>query len=101
VQVGGLMRSLRIKELRQHYREGQEDQLGALGLVVNAIILWNTIYRDAALDQLRAEGFDVRDEDVAGSRRLVTSTASTLPEQVARGELRPLRTGAALTDDEA
>ena len=30
-------------ELRQRYREGQEDQLGALGLVVNAIVLWNTI----------------------------------------------------------
>ena len=27
-------------ELRQRYREGQEDQLGALGLVVNAIVLW-------------------------------------------------------------
>jgi TnpA family transposase len=25
-------------ELRQHYREGQEDQLGALGLVVNVIV---------------------------------------------------------------
>ena len=54
-------------ELRQRYREGQEDQLGSFGLVVNAIILWNTIYMDAALNQLRAEGFDVRDEglDVA------------------------------------
>jgi hypothetical protein len=31
-------------ELRQRYREGQEDQLGALGLVVNMIVLWNTIY---------------------------------------------------------
>jgi TnpA family transposase len=30
-------------ELRQRYRQGQEDQLGTLGLVVNAIILWNTI----------------------------------------------------------
>ena len=29
-------------ELRQRYREGQEDQLGALGLVVNVIVLWNT-----------------------------------------------------------
>ena len=28
-------------ELRQHYREGQEDQLGALGLVLNMIVLWN------------------------------------------------------------
>jgi hypothetical protein len=30
-------------ELRQRYREGQEDQLGALGLVVNMIVFWNTI----------------------------------------------------------
>jgi TnpA family transposase len=30
-------------ELRQHYREGQEDQLGALGLMLNMIVLWNTI----------------------------------------------------------
>ena len=40
-------------ELRQRYREGQEDQLGALGLVVNVIVLWNTIYMQAALEQLR------------------------------------------------
>ena len=44
-------------ELRQRYREGQEDQLGALGLVLNVIVLWNTIYMDAALTQLRAEGY--------------------------------------------
>ena len=35
-------------ELRQRYRDGQEDQLGTLGLVVNLIFLWNTIYMDAA-----------------------------------------------------
>ncbi len=29
-------------ELRQRYREGQEDQLGALGLVVNMLVLWTT-----------------------------------------------------------
>jgi TnpA family transposase len=40
-------------ELRQRYREGQEDQLGALGLVVNVIVLWNTLYMEAALTQLR------------------------------------------------
>jgi hypothetical protein len=27
-------------------------------------VLWNTRYMEAALDQLRATGFDVRDEDV-------------------------------------
>jgi TnpA family transposase len=47
-------------ELRQRYRESQEDQLGALGLVLNVIVLWNTIYMDAALSQLRAEGHSVR-----------------------------------------
>ena len=52
-------------ELRQHYREGQENQLGALGLVLNMIVLWNTSYMEVALNQLRAEGFEVRDEDVA------------------------------------
>lgn len=89
-------------ELRQRYREGQEDQLGALGLVVNVIVLWNTIYMDAALNQLRTEGYDVRDEDVArlsplGSEHInmLGRYAFTLPEPVARGELRPLRDPAA------
>jgi len=85
-------------ELRQRYREGQEDQLGALGLVVNIIILWNTIYMDAALEQLRKEGFLVRDEDVARLSPLIYEHINllgrylfTVHEGVARGELRPLR----------
>ena len=40
-------------------REGQEDQLGALGLVVNAIVLWNTLYMAAALDELSCVGYAV------------------------------------------
>jgi TnpA family transposase len=85
-------------ELRQRYHQGQEDQLGALGLIVNAIVLWNTIYMDAALNQLRKEGFPVRDEDVTRLSPLghehinmLGRYAFTLPEPVARGELRPLR----------
>ena len=39
--------------------------MSALGLVVNMIVLWNTIYMDAVLDQLRAEGYAVRPEDEA------------------------------------
>jgi hypothetical protein len=58
-------------ELRQRYREGQEDQLGALGLVVNIIVLWNTLYMDAAFQQLRAEGFPVHAEDIARLSPLV------------------------------
>ncbi len=85
-------------ELRQRYRGGQEDQLGALGLVVNVIVLWNTIYMDAALNQLRAEGLDVRDEDVARLSPLgfdhinmLGRYAFVLPDQIARSELSPLR----------
>lgn len=52
-------------EVRQRYREGQEDQLSALGLVVNMVTLWNTRYIDTALRQLQASGHPVHDEGVA------------------------------------
>jgi hypothetical protein len=85
-------------ELYQRYREGQEDQLGALGLVVNIIVLWNTIYIDAILAQLRQEGFQVNDEDVERLSPLIYEHINMLgrysfvvPEAVIRGELRPLR----------
>jgi TnpA family transposase len=41
-------------ELRQRYRQGQEDQLGALGLVVNMVVLWNTWYLQDALEEYQA-----------------------------------------------
>lgn len=95
-------------ELRQRYRTGQEDQLGALGLVVNVVVLWNTIYMNAALDQLRDEKFDVRPEDVArlsplgfAHVNLLGRYAFSLPETVTRGELRPLRNPATATIDDA
>jgi TnpA family transposase len=85
-------------ELRQRYREGQEDQLGALGLVVNVIVLWNTIYIDAALAQLRKEGYPIGDEDVRRLSpfghehiNLLGRYSFAVPEAVTRGELRPLR----------
>ena len=94
-------------ELRQRYREGQEDQLGALGLVVNAIVLWNTLYMEAALTQLRTEGLAVQAEDVARLSPLVHKHINfqgrysfALSEAVARGELRPLRNPDEPSEDE-
>ena len=85
-------------ELRQRYREGQEDQLGALGIAVNLAVLWNTIYMNAVLDRMRAEGHEVRPADVArlsplGFKHInmLGRYAFTIPDTVARGELRPLR----------
>ena len=96
--VGLYVPLLEFNQLRQRYREGQEDQLGALGLVVNIIVLWNTIYMQAALDQLRAEGFQILEADVARLNPHVHDHINMLgrysfavPESVARGELRPLR----------
>ncbi|XUK60442.1 DDE-Tnp-Tn3 domain-containing protein [Plantibacter sp. RU18] len=52
-------------QLHQKYRDGQEDQLGALGIIVNAITLWNTRYINAAVTELRAQGHPIDDVDVA------------------------------------
>lgn len=51
--------------LRQAYREGMENQMGALGLVVNAVTLWNTIYLNDILDKLRADGHHIDPADQA------------------------------------
>ena len=52
-------------EVRQRYHEGQEEQLNALGLVVNAFILWNTIYMDSTLEDMRQRGMTILPEDLA------------------------------------
>ena len=95
-------------ELRQRYREGQEDQLGALGLVVNIIILWNTLYINAALDQLSGEGYSIQPEDVARLSPLVFEHinllgryAFSVPDSVVRGQLRSLRNPADALEDVA
>jgi TnpA family transposase len=49
-------------QLRQRYREGMEDQLGALGLALNAVVWWNTLYLDAAVKQIRKGGFPATDD---------------------------------------
>jgi TnpA family transposase len=52
-------------ELRQPYREGQEEQLNALGLIVNTIVLYNTIYTQRAIDHIAAAtGSEPRDEAI-------------------------------------
>jgi hypothetical protein len=62
------------------------------------IVLWNTIYMEAVLNQLRSEGYPVGEADVARLSPLVHEHINMLgrysfamPETVARGELRPLR----------
>jgi TnpA family transposase len=83
-------------EIRKRYREGQEDQLGALGLVTNAVVLWNTIYMQAALAHLR-QSLEINPQDEArlspllhGHINVLGHYSFTLAEQVMNGQLRPL-----------
>jgi TnpA family transposase len=50
--------------LRKGRLEQQANQAGCLNLVTNAVVLWNTVYLWEAVQQLRAEGETVQDEDL-------------------------------------
>ena len=52
-------------QLRKHYQVGQENQLGSLGIMINIIVLWQTVYTQAALDHLGATGYPIDPADVA------------------------------------
>ena len=69
----------------------------ALGLVVNAIVLWNTIYMHEALESLRAD-MKIDDADIArmsplghGHLNFLGSYSFALDDEVRSGHLRPLR----------
>jgi hypothetical protein len=52
-------------ELFHRYERGLENQLGVLGLVLNCVVLWTTVYLNAAIEQLKTQDYPVRKEDVA------------------------------------
>jgi hypothetical protein len=70
------------------------------GLVLNMMMsaLWNTIYMEAALNQLREEGHPVMEEDARrlspllhGHLNMLGRYSFSMPEVVAKGALRPFR----------
>ena len=87
-------------ELRQPYREGQEDQLAALGFALNVLVLWNTQYMDDAVNHLRHGGRQISDEHLARLSPLqyehvlmLGTFPFTLPHELAAGRRRQLRGG--------
>ncbi len=85
-------------ELRQKDTEGQEDQLDALGLVLNTCVLWISVYIQEAVAQLRAQGHHITDADLArllplghDHIRMIGRYHFILPADPATGRLRPLR----------
>jgi hypothetical protein len=63
-------------QIRQAYREGQEDQLAALGLVLNAVVLWNTRYLNASSSTCARAGSRCATRTSPGSPRSVTRTST-------------------------
>jgi TnpA family transposase len=46
-------------QLRQRHGEALAHQALCLNLVTNAVIVWNTVYMAAMVDQLKQEGYPV------------------------------------------
>ncbi|WP_222723076.1 Tn3 family transposase [Actinomadura alba] len=93
-------------ELYHRYQRGLENQLGVLGLVLNCGVLWNTVYLDAAVQQLRAQGYPLREEDMARLSPFVSkhlgvhgAYSFALPD-LPPGAIRELRDPNAADDDE-
>lgn len=94
-------------ELYHHYERGLENQLGALGLVLNCATLWTTRYLDAAVTQLRDQDYPIREGDLARLSPFVHSHLGVLgtytfaTPDLAPGSIRDLRDPDAHEDDEA
>ena len=84
-------------ELYHRYERGLENQLGALGLVLNCVVLWTTVYLNAAVRQLKAQDYPVRGEDLARLSPFVSThlgvhgTYSFVLPDLAPGAIRELR----------
>ncbi len=93
-------------ELYHRYERGLENQLGVLGLVLNCVVLWTTVYLDAAVRQLKAQGYPVRDQDMARLSPFVNThlgvhgAYSFLLPDLAPGAIRDLRDPDATDEDD-
>jgi TnpA family transposase len=85
-------------EIRSPLQQRQEEQLGCLGLALNAVVHWNAIYMQAAIQQMRQDGMDVSNDDILHLTPLIWRHLNflgrydfSLPDTVMNGGLRPLR----------
>ena len=86
--------------VRRKEEEAQQEVVGALNLVTNLVVRWNTIYPQQVVQTLRAEGVEVRSEDLARLslaryKHLNRLGKYTFPSQVEvqpNGLLKPLET---------
>jgi TnpA family transposase len=70
-----------------------KEQLGALGPIVNCIVLYNTIYTQRTIEHLRAGGHQIDDEDIRRLSPLISEHITlvgryqiALAEAILRGD---------------
>lgn len=85
-------------ELRKRYVQGQENQLSALGLVTNMVVLWNTKYMQLIIDHLQKQGMKITPEQIVRLSPLIHEHINMLGRysfeldtSIIQGNLRPLR----------
>ena len=50
--------------IRRKQEEAQTNQAMCLNLLTNAVVVWNTVYMQAVLDQICAEGYPIQEDDL-------------------------------------
>jgi TnpA family transposase len=85
-------------EVKNPLRQGQEEDLGVFGLVLNIITHWNAVYIQEVVRQLEKEGVAVDPADQARLSPVMWRHINflgrydfSLPNDVAEGRLRQLR----------
>lgn len=88
----------RLGELRDRSYEDQFYRASGLNLVIAAIVLWNTVYLEKAVDYLQEQGMDIPEEHLQHLSPLgwehINLTGDyvwNLKQATSFGQLRPLR----------
>ena len=77
--------------------EEQETHFGCLNLLINMVVVWNTVYMAKVIDQLKLEGHEISDDDLkhlSPARRGHINPYGKYEfdfDALKEGELRPLR----------
>jgi len=77
--------------------EEQETHFGCLNLLINMVVVWNTVYMAKVIDQLKFEGHEISDDDLkhlSPARRGHINPYGKYEfdfDALKEGELRPLR----------
>ena len=87
-------------KIRRKQEDGMSHQAACLNLITNAVVVWNTVYMDEAIEQLKAENYPVIESDIkhlSPARHEHINPYGRyifdVEKELSRRELRPLQQG--------